>query len=171
MTPSDFKAIYPQFSEIADGKILQQFNDFELLYDKIDFDSKQDMGMGLYAAHFLTVENASVIDKNNIEEALIKGTFMDSEKTPEFQTHYTDTILKKENFDVIKQTLVNDPYSKVYGINFLYVFESDLYKTTIYGVKFIYLLWMIYQADLAKRQEEEVLRFKSAPAAIRVRMK
>lgn len=170
MTPEEFKNIYPQFSGIGDDIITRHFNDFEVLYFQIDFGNKQDMGIGLYTAHFLTLE--SNVDKDNILEALNKGTFVDSEKTPEFQVHYAvpASFGKSENFEIIKQTLVNDPYSKVYGINFLYAFESDLFKLTMYGVKLIYLLWMIYQADLAKRQEEEAARVKNAPAAIMVRM-
>lgn len=54
MTPSQFKAIYPEFSTIGDTVVQAQLSAFDAEYAG-DYGELADKLTGLYAAHMLTV--------------------------------------------------------------------------------------------------------------------
>ncbi|MDR1333696.1 MAG: DUF4054 domain-containing protein [Holosporaceae bacterium] len=199
MTPEEFKAQYPQFEKISDDVITRHLNDFLALYNSLEFKDRLDTAEGLYTAHWLTVENSRIIDKDNISNALIQGTFLNSEKTPEFEVGFStpDYSMKESSTAEITKTLAStalaapiDKFfkpslgnayipSELYGQKFLYLIHADLYKSTIYGNKLVYLLYQVYQDDLSQRQLDEKLkeyellkaeveRRKKAPLAILV---
>jgi hypothetical protein len=178
MTPEEFKTQYPQFEEISDDVITRHLNDFSALYGGLEFGNKSDTAQGLYAAHWLTVEKFRVIDKDHIENALSKGTFKNSEKTPEYEVsfstpeYFTKESSTTEITKTLAQTALSAPIDKsfkpslenayipseLYGQKFLYLVQADVYKSTIYGSRLVYLLYQVYQDELSKRQLDEKLK-------------
>jgi hypothetical protein len=174
MTVAEFKAKYPQFQETPDEVIVRYLMQ---LKSSIKKDS----------------------DKNSISDGFSKGTFLNSEKTPEFDVSFStpEYLMKESSTEEIAKTVPSTALvapidksfkpslanaylpSELYGQKFLYLVHADLYKSTIYGSKLVYLLYQVYQDDLSSRQLDEKLkeyellkaeveRRKKAPLAILV---
>jgi hypothetical protein len=178
MTPEEFKTQYPQFEEISDDVITHHLNDFLALYGDLEFKNRLDIAEGLYTAHWLTIEASRVIDKDHISNALARGTFLSTEKTPEFEIGFStpEYGMKESSTEeitkTVPQTALVEPIDKsfkpslanayvpseLYGQKFLYLIHADLYKSTIYGNKLVYLLYQVYQDDLSQRQLDEKLK-------------
>lgn len=120
MTSAEFKKIYSQFSEISDDVVNRYLSDFSIVFGDFNFGGQAviDSAQGLYAAHYLTLENYRTIDKDNLENALIVGTVIRRERTPEYTLTY----------DVPQSFIEGNP-------NF------SQYLTTIYGQKLIFLIF------------------------------
>lgn len=120
MTSEEFKKIYSQFSEVSDDVVNRYLNDFSIFFGDFNFGGQAvlDTAQGLYTAHYLTLETYRTIDKDNIENALIVGTVIRRESTPEYTLSY----------DVPKSFIEGNP-------NF------SQFLTTIYGQKLIFIIF------------------------------
>lgn len=74
MTPTEFKAAYPEFSSVDDSAIQSQLDSFDLLYQG-DYGTLSDYLSGLYAAHQVTVftSNTSSSPVQNVEARSVDG--------------------------------------------------------------------------------------------------
>jgi hypothetical protein len=74
MTPTEFKAAYPEFSSVADASIQAQLDAFDLLYQG-DYGDLSDYLSGLYAAHQVTVytTNTSASPAQTVEARSVDG--------------------------------------------------------------------------------------------------
>lgn len=58
MTPSEFKARFPEFASESDARVQLFITDADPMFDVARWDSFYSLGVANYCAHFLTVANA-----------------------------------------------------------------------------------------------------------------
>lgn len=89
MNIEDFKKLYKQFEELSDEVIQNRLDDFSLYFSALALGKFKEKAQGLFTAHMLTLEKVNTIDKDNIDGAVSRGSFVEEEKTPEFSEKYS----------------------------------------------------------------------------------